>query len=40
MHHGLRDLRQMEWEGDAHLPGSQEMEALEMRDEAGRPKGE
>lgn len=36
----LRDPRQREWEGGSHLPGSQEMEALEMRDEEGRPKRE
>lgn len=31
---------QVEWEDDSHLTGSQEMEALEMRDEGDRPKGE
>lgn len=34
------DPRQREWEDDSHLTGSQEMEALEMRDEGDRPKGE
>ena len=40
LHYRLRDPRQREWEDDSHLTGSQEMEALEMRDEGDRPKGE